>query len=98
MACVKKRPFVGEYAAASTFLLEDLGFVNIADVSGYSVWKKDDIVLKFAQDDCVTSDGQLLKKVWGAAKMQGRLEGIKITQDAMKNKVDRFLKSLFDYE
>ena len=97
MACVKKRPFVGEHAETSTNFLKNLGFVNIDDVSEYSVWKNGDIVLNFTQDDWIVDHNKLMRQIWGVAKMQGRLEGIKMSQDAMKNKVDGFLKSLFDY-
>lgn len=98
MACIRKRPFVGEHAETSTNFLENLGFVNIDDVSEYSVWKNGDIVLKFPQDDWITDYTTLMKWIWGTAKIQGRMEGIKMSQGAIKNKVDGFLKSLFDYD
>lgn len=98
MACVKKRPFIGECAEHNTKILTDLGFVNVDDVSEYSVWKNGEAVLKYTPDDWVCDYASVIKRVWGTAKMQGRLEGIEIAKDSMRGKVDNFLKGLLDYE
>lgn len=98
MACIRKRPFVGEYAEHDTKILTDLGFVNVDDASEYSVWKNGDIVLEYTQDDWVCDYISVLKKAWRVAKVRGRLEGIEMANNAMKSKADNFLKEFFGHE
>lgn len=98
MACVKKRPFIGEYSEHNTKILTDLGFINVDNVSELSVWKNGEAVVKYTPDDWVCDYASVIKRVWGTVKIQGRSEGIELTKDSMRGRVDNFLKGLFGYE
>ena len=88
MAYFTKRPLVGAFADASTFFLNDNGFINVSSVCPISVWRNDSIELRIPEDMVVTSYKTLFDLIYDAGYHKGNWEGTEKLKWNIKSKLE----------